>query len=141
MTRERWIHIAALLAVAAGAAWVAKFAVLVATDGEDSAVASALYLLAVGLVLVGSTWIGTRIAGDRSRPVLALLIVLSPLAAFASYAVIDAVAKSITGDAGPAWLEDEVGILATGLVWIAASLPALSPRGRTRARVPSTTRA
>ena len=87
--------------------------------------ASTLYVLAVLLVLVGSTWVGARLAGDRSRLVLAVLIVLSPLAAFVSYAVVDEFAKAVVGSAGPAWLEDEIGILATGIVWCGASLLAL----------------
>ena len=129
MTRERWIHIAATAGAAAGAAWVTKFAVVAVTDGDETVAASALYLLAVALVLVGSTWVGAVLAGDRPRPVLAVLILLSPLAAFASYAVVDAVAKAVVGDAGPAWLEDEAGILATGLVWFVASAAVLRARG------------
>ena len=39
-------------------------------------------------------------------------------------AIIDPLAKAALGDAGPAWFEDEAGILATGLIWLAASLPA-----------------
>ena len=39
-------------------------------------------------------------------------------------AVIDPLAESALGGAGPAWFGEEVGILVTGVVWLAASLPA-----------------
>ena len=143
MTRQRFIQLAAATAAAGGAAWVAKFGVLTATDGGDSALVAVLYLLGVTLMAVGASWVLVRLAGDRPLPVAVGLGLLAPILFIASYALIDAVAKPLAGDAGPTWLADEVGILMTGLLWLAVSLPrasdslALVPW---RSRNPSTTR-
>jgi hypothetical protein len=128
MTRERFIQIAAATAAAGGAAWVAKFAVLTATDGDGSV--GALYLLGVGLMLLGSTWVGVRLARNRRRAIVVVLAALSPLLVFASYTLLDAIGKAAAGDAGPSWLEDEVGILLTGLVWLSASAWVARRHGR-----------
>jgi hypothetical protein len=125
MTRHRWAHIAAVAALAGGAAWTVKFLVVTATGGAESVAASTLYVAAVLLMAVGSTWLGTRLAGDRSRPLLAVLVVLSPMAFWASYMLLDAIAAAVVGDSGPGWLQDEVGILATGAAWVTFGLWAL----------------
>jgi hypothetical protein len=121
MTRQRFISTASAACALGGAAWVTKVAVLAATDGDDSALVGALYLSGVLLMLLGSTWIGVRVAGRRPLPLAIALAAISPLLVFVSYALIDPVAKAA---AGSGWFEDEAGILATGLVWLAASLPA-----------------
>jgi hypothetical protein len=143
MTRQRFIQLAAATAAAGGAAWVAKFAVLVAIDGDDSALVAALYLLGATLMAVGASWVLVRIAGDRPFPVVVGLALLAPILFFASYALIDAVAKPLAGDAGPGWLADEVGIVLTGLAWLTASLVRPSDSLAVvpwRSRRPSTTR-
>ena len=121
MTRQRFIRTASAAAALGGAAWVTKVAVLAATDGGDSIVVGFLYLSGVLLMLLGSTWVGVRVAGDRPRALVIALAALSPLLVFVSYALIDPVAKAAVGSG---WFEDEAGILVTGLVWLAASLPA-----------------
>jgi len=65
--------------------------------------------------------VGVRLAGDRPGWVAAVSGVLSSLLVFVSYALVDPIAKAA---AGGGWFEDEAGILATGLLWLAASLPA-----------------
>ena len=124
MTRQRFIHIASACAALGGAAWATKVAVIAASDGDGGPVVSFLYLTGVLLVLLGSTWVGARLAGDRHPVVLALLVAASPLLAFVSYAVLEPLAQGVLRDAGPAWLEEEVGIAVTGLFWLAVSLPA-----------------
>ena len=125
MTRQRFVQVAAATAAAGGAAWVTKVAVLAATDGDDSALVSALWVAGVLLMTFGATWIGVRLAGRRPLPVVVAFAVPCLLLPFVTFdAVIDPLAKSALGDAGPAWFEDEAGILATGLIWLAASLPA-----------------
>jgi hypothetical protein len=129
MTRHRWAHIAAIAALAGGAAWTTKFAVVTATGGAESGAgdvaAGTLYVAAVLLMAIGSTWIAMRLAGERSRLLLGVLVVLSPIVFWESYTVLDAVAVAVVGDAGPGWLQDEAGILATGLAWMALGLWAL----------------
>jgi hypothetical protein len=124
MTRQRFVRTASAVAALGGAAWVTKVAVLAATDGEDSLVVGLLYLCgAIGITL-GASWIGVRLAGRRSVALVVMLGALCPLLAFVMYdSVVDPLAKAALGDAGPAWFEDEVGILVTGLLWLAASLP------------------
>ena len=102
-----------------------KFLVVGATDGDETVAASAFYLLGVTLILIGSTWVGAVLAGDRPMYVLAPLVLLSPLLGFVSYAVLDGIAAGIAGNAGPDWLKAEVGIVATGAAWLGASLWAL----------------
>jgi hypothetical protein len=125
MTRQRFIKTAAGTAALGGAAWVTKVAVLAATDGDDSALVSALWLVGFFGMTFGASWIGVRLAGDRPLPLVIGLAALCVLVPFMTYdAIIDPLAKAALGDGGPAWFEDEAGILATGLIWLAVSLPA-----------------
>jgi hypothetical protein len=123
MNRHRWIQISSALAAAGGAAWLVKFAVIGATDGGTGGGATAaFYLLGVALMLVGATWVGARATARLATPLFALGVVLSPVVLFASYAALEGLAKGIVGDAGPAWLEEEIGIAATGAFWLLASV-------------------
>lgn len=121
MTRQRYVRTAAAAAALGGAAWVTKVAVLAAGDGEDSLVVGLLYLSGVALMVLGASWVGVRLAAGRPLPLVVVAGVLSSLLVFVSYALIDPLAKAA---AGSGWFEDEAGILVTGLVWLAASLPA-----------------
>lgn len=124
MTRQRFVRTASAVAALGGAAWVTKVAVLAATDGEDSLVVPLLYLCGALGITLGASWVGVRLAGGRSLALVVVLGALGPLLAFVLYdSVIDPLAKAALGDAGPAWFEAEAGILATGLLWLASSLP------------------
>ena len=124
MTRQRYIRTASAACALGGAAWVTKVAVLAAQDGDDSVLVAALYITGLLLITFGATWIGVRLAGDRPLPLAIGLAALCVIVPFMTYnAIIDPLAKAALGDAGPAWFEDEAGILATGLIWLAASLP------------------
>jgi hypothetical protein len=135
MNRHHFLRIASAVAALGGAAWVTKVAVLAATDGDDSVVVGLLYLCGAFGITLGASWVGVRLAGERSLPLVVLLGALGPLLAFVAYdGVLDPLAKAALGDAGPAWFEDEAGILLTGLVWLAVSLPmwlATTPPART----------
>lgn len=124
MTRQRFLETASAVAALGGAAWVTKVAVLTATDGDDSLVVGLLYLCgAVGITL-GASWVGVRLAGERPLLLVVVLGALCTLLAFVAYdSVLDPLAKAALGDAGPEWFEEEAGILLTGLIWLAASLP------------------
>lgn len=136
MTRQRFIHIAAAAAALGGAAWTTKVALIAVQDGDEGSVVAFLYFSGALLVLVGSMWVGARLAGDRHPALLVALVALSPVLAFASYAVIEPLAQGVVGDAGPSWLEDEIGIVATGLFWLAVSLPVwLAPTARREALI------
>ena len=81
-----------------------------------------LYLAGVALMLVGSVFVAGLVARERGLLVLVPAMVLSPLLVFLSYAVLDSLAVGVVGEAGPGWLEDEAGILATGVFWLGAGL-------------------
>jgi hypothetical protein len=120
MTRERWISIGSVAAALGGLSWLAKVAVIIATDGEvtDEGAAAFFYLLGVALMGIGSTAVGVLLAGRRSRWLVAVAVALSPIVYFVSYAVLDSITKPLVGDRGPAYAGDEVGILTTGLAWL-----------------------
>ena len=124
MTRQRFVRIASAVAALGGAAWVTKVAVLAATDGDDSVVVGLLYLGGALGITLGATWVGVRLAGERPLPLVLILGALGPLLWFVAYdSVLDPLAEAALGGAGPAWFEAEAGILLTGLIWLAASLP------------------
>jgi hypothetical protein len=132
-----WGGALAGLAAAGGAAWIVKFGVILVDGGGDAGgVTAVLYLLGIALMVVGSAFVGRLAAGGRGRVVLVAAMALSPLLVFLSYALLDGLAKGVVGDAGPAWLEDEAGILVTGVFWLAAGL--LGRRvGRREERAPA----
>jgi hypothetical protein len=120
---RNWTGILAGLAALGGAAWVVKFLIILADDGGDAGgLAAVLYLLGVGFMVVGSAFLAVHLARGRGRLVLAAGLVAAPFVVFLSYALLDGLAKAVVGDSGPGWLEDEAGILVTGLFWLAAGL-------------------
>ena len=139
MTRTRFISIAATIAAAGGAAWLVKFPVVAATDGDESTAASVLYVGGVLCLFAGSTWLGAALAGDRSRLLLAALAALSPIAFWLSYAALDAAGIALAGAGAEEWLKDELGVALTGAAWLGASAWAL--RGDRRPAVAGAGRA
>jgi hypothetical protein len=121
MTRTRFISIAATIAAAGGAAWLVKFPVVAAMDGDESTAASVLYLGGVLCLFAGSTWLGVALAGERSRLLLAALVALSPVAFWCSYMALDAAGVALAGGGAEEWLKDELGVALTGALWLCAS--------------------
>lgn len=135
MNRHRWISIAAHVAALGAAAWIVKFLLVAATDGDGTAAAPVLYLTGVFGLLIGSTWVGATLAGERGRLLLATLVLASPFAVFVSYAALDPVGIALAGDGAEEWVKDELGILFTGALWLTVtSAFVLRPRGARRAR-------
>lgn len=124
MTRQRWIEISSIIAAFGGLSWIAKIAVIVATDGEvDSEGAAAFFfLIGVAFMLAGSTVIGALLAEDRSRFVFVPALALSPIIFFVSFALLDELAKSLVADRGATYWRDEAGILVTGIAWFALGI-------------------
>ncbi len=120
MTRQRWVSIGSIAAALGGLSWLAKVAVIIATDGEvDSEGAAALFfILGAALMALGATAIGVLLAGRRSRSMLAVAVALSPILFVVSFVVLDGITKPLVGDRGPAFWEDEAGILVTGVGWL-----------------------
>lgn len=121
------LRIPALLAAAGGAAWLAKMTVILATDGrvDSEGAAAVFFVLGAVLLAAGASVVTLRLARGRGRAAVTVAILASPLLFFASFMVLESIAKAVVGDAGPAWLSDEAGILLTGLVWLATGAIAL----------------
>lgn len=132
MTRTGWAHIGGIAAALGGLGWLAKIAVIVATDGrvDSEGAAAVFFVLGAALMALGSTAIGVLVARRRARWVLALAVVASPILFVVSFAVLDGITKPLVSDRGPAYWEDEAGILVTGLAWlvIGIALVKLVPR-------------
>jgi hypothetical protein len=104
-----------------------KLAVIALTDGRvtDTGAAAVFFVVGVVLLLAGAAAPAMRVLKPR-RWWTGALALASALPLFGlSFALLDAVAKAIVGDAGPAWLEDEAGILAMGITWKAAGVAIL----------------
>ena len=123
MTRtQRIIHTGAALCIAGGAAWLVKLVVLAATDGADSAPVAALWFTgAIGIVL-GSVGLGVWLTARAPVGARIAAGVLSPLVALVSFSILDGVVKPLLEDFGPSWMQEEWGILATALLWLAIGL-------------------
>lgn len=116
---NRTHRIVTAAAIAGGTAWIAKFLVIAATDGavDDEGAAAVFYLLGLALMAIGAAAITLRLI--PWRPIAALL---APVLFVLSFMLLDGIAKPLVGDAGPSWLEDEAGIVLTGVVWLAVGL-------------------
>ena len=120
MTRERWIQIGSIAAALGGLSWLAKVAIIIATEGKvnDEGAAALFYILGVALMSVGSTAGGVRLANRRSSLLLIGAVVLSPVVFFVSSSVLDGIAQPLLENRGPAYWEDEAGIVVTALIWL-----------------------
>lgn len=120
MTRERWIQIGSIAAALGGLSWLAKIAIIIATEGKvnDEGAAALFYILGVALMAIGSTAVGVRLANRRSSLLLIGAVVLSPVVFFVSSSVLDGNAKPLLENRGPAYWEDEAGIVVTALIWL-----------------------
>lgn len=99
---------------------------IAATDGAEagagSAAAAVLYVLGVALMAVGLAGVAAALAAGRHLLLRVACGIGGLLSFFVSYTVLDGIAKALVGDAGPAWLSDEAGILVTGGMLAAAGL-------------------
>lgn len=117
---------AALVLAAGGFAWLAKMAVITVTDGAvsgaGSAAASVFYVLGVALMAAGLAAVAVALTAGRHAALRVVAGVVGFLSFFVTYVVLESIAQAIAGDAGPSWMEDEVGILATGTALMTAGL-------------------
>jgi hypothetical protein len=123
-----WIAIAGAALIAGGAAWLLKLWVIVATDGRVVATgAAATFLeLGLGLLLVGSTGVGLRLAINQETSMRVVLAVASPLLfmpAFLMFSAIGyalvAIGRLIAGETVPGYLLEEGGIFVSAVAGIA----------------------
>jgi hypothetical protein len=122
MTVRRWSMIAACLSLAGGAAWLAKFAVIVATDGRVATTGAAAFFMRLGLacLFAGGTGVPLWLARRGPRGLRAAAVLLSPVLVAGSLVLVGTLAARAVGSRGPAYLREEIGIVAVALVWLAA---------------------
>lgn len=73
----------------------------------------------------GAALILLRLIKPRRTAAIAAMLLLGPVVWALSYMALEGIPKPLAGDAGPAWFEDEVGILVTGIFWLAVGLAQL----------------
>lgn len=133
MTIRRWSWFAGWLTLGGSVAWLAKFAVIVASDGRIIDTGPAAWLMSLGLVclLVGATggplWLARR-GGAVAR---AAAVLLSPVVLAGSLWAIGALSAAAVGARGPAYLDEELGILVAAAVWLAVGVGLLAHVRRT----------
>ena len=126
-----WMAIAGTALIAGGAAWLLKLWVIVATDGRVVATgaAGAFYDLGLGLLLVGSTGVGLRLAMNQEPSMRVVLALASSLAFFLAvvvflvigYALV-AIGRIIAGEAVPGYLLEEGGIFLSAVAGLVAGI-------------------
>jgi hypothetical protein len=109
--------------------------VLAATDGAESIAVATFYFLGVGLCAVGSVGVTLRLLQRFPRALRILGALLSPLAFFATFLALDAVAVPPTREHVPSWAEVEAGVFLTALIWLAAGAWTLRSERGSAARV------
>jgi hypothetical protein len=125
MTISRWTHIAGWFALGGGTAWLAKIAVIVATDGRIIDTGAAAWLMRAGLIglFVGSTGVTLWAARRRGTGVRIAAVVLAPVVAAASLAAIGILStvlvRNLVGARGPAYAGREAGIVVAAVVGLA----------------------
>jgi hypothetical protein len=125
MTIARWTHIAGRFAVGGAVAWLAKIAVIVASDGRIIDTGAAAWLMRCGLVglFVGATGVTLWLARHRGTWTRLAAILLSPAVVATSLVACGALAallvRTFVGTRGPAYVGQEAGIVVAALGWLA----------------------
>ena len=127
MTNQRWISTTAAVVTAGGLAWLAKLGVIAATDGRvtSSGAAAVFFVLGALLLAAGASAPVMRLLRPARRWTTALALASGPLLFGLTFSLLDGAGKGLVGDAGPSWLPDEAGILATAVVWLVIGLALL----------------
>ncbi len=126
-----WIAIAGTALIAGGVAWILKLWVIVATDGRVAytGAAATFFALGLGLLMVGSTGVGLRLAKNQETSMRVVLALASPLVLILAFLVFSAIGyalvalgRVLTGDAVPGYLLEEGGILISAVVGLLAGI-------------------
>ena len=117
-----WEHWAPVVLLTGAIFWLAKMSVIVATDGrvDSTGAAAVFYLGGVLLMAVGATAVGLWLTRGRATWLRIVAMAVSFVGFFVSFLVLEGIAKSAFGDAGPSYMSDEVGILVTAIFWLLA---------------------
>ena len=124
-----------------GALWVLKVAFITLNDAlgrdVDALPVPVLYLSAILLMAVGATAVGIALFRRFPWWVQLLAAVAAVVALFILYAVLDGLLKPAFEGVGPAWLHEELGILATGAICLMGGALLARRVGRHRRDAPS----
>ena len=124
---ERW---APVVLLAGAISWLAKMVVIFATDGRvDSTGAAAVFFIGgIPLMAIGATAVGLWLSRGRALWIRSVSIVISFLAFFVSFVILDSIAKPTLGEVGPSYMTDEAGILVTAIFWLLVAAALLRTR-------------
>ena len=119
-----WEHWAPVVLLTGAIFWLAKMSVIVATDGrvDSTGAAAVFYLGGVLLMAVGATAVGLWLTRGRATWLRVVAMAVSFVGFFVSFLVLEGIAKSAFGDAGPSYMSDEIGILVTAIFWLLAGV-------------------
>ena len=138
-----WTAVAGVALVLGGAAWYAKLAVIVATDGRVAYTGAAgmFFDLGLALMLLGSTGVGLRLARNAETGLRISAAALSPVAFLLAFGILQGavvglydLARWAVGSMGPDYVREEAVIVVTAVASLAAGAMLLggivrSPRG------------
>jgi hypothetical protein len=117
---REWMRWGVWVFAVGGALWVLKVAFIALNDAGgrdiDSFPVPLFYLGAIFLMVAGSTAVGLALVPNSRFWVKLLAAAAAVVGFFVLYTALDGILKATFGDAGPSWLKDELGILATGAV-------------------------
>lgn len=123
-----WPVLASGLLAAGGLSWLVKIGVIVATDGRiiDTGPAALLMTAGIVLLLLGAAGTGAWLAGRR-HPVLRGLAAIGGIAVLVAGSVsLGWVGATLLRGRGPAYFDQEAGLLVVALLWSAVGLAALA---------------
>lgn len=124
---SKFLTIAFGVLAAGGFAWMIKIAVIAASDGAASGLpeqaTAILWTAGVALMALGVAGVLAALSA-RVHILLGVVGAVGGLLAWGViYVLIESAVQSLVGEGtGPVWLHDEVGILSTGTVLMAAGL-------------------
>lgn len=125
------MRVATTLLVGGALAWLLKLVVIAMAESTDGAIASILWVIGFFGMLAGAALLGAWLARGRHLVVRIGAALLGAVTFFVSMNALDSLMKSLTGSAGPGYLEEEWGIFAAAVVWLAVGLAA-GARARSR---------
>ncbi|MGB9013226.1 MAG: hypothetical protein WCB95_10285 [Aeromicrobium sp.] len=125
-TSSKLFRLSAIALAIGGACWVLKFVVIAGTDGAVSGLpltaASVLYIGAVSLMAFGMAGLAVAALARRHVAIRVVGAVGGLVAWVLTYMVVEGIAQALTGNTDPAWLGEEIGIVATGAVLMTLGL-------------------
>ena len=121
---NRAMRILNVLLLVGAVAWLVKVSLIAANGGtntNEGIVAVCFGIGALGL-LVGSTSLGLWLTRTRSVLVRVVAAIASIAIFWLTFGFIDEGMQAVVGSSGPDWVQDEMGIVVTAVIWLAIGL-------------------